>query len=100
MKGYNQTINHLNDEQYAHNIRYLRMLYELPQRYMAKKLGISQVAYCRIEKGELRVSKTILEKLCALFGCSPSVLMYANIRELMTQRLKNLRLDDNEGNID
>lgn len=100
MTGYNQRENRIIDERYAQNIRYLRMLHELPQRYLAKKLGISQVAYCRIEKGELRVSKAILEKLCALYGCSASVLMYADIRALMTERLKNLRLDDCEGHLD
>ncbi len=95
MSGYNQEENQ-QDELCAQNIRYLRMLHELPQRYLAKKLGISQVAYCRIEKGELRVTKSVQEKLSLLYGCSASVLLHADIRELMTDRLKNLQIDNNE----
>lgn len=33
------------------------------QQYVAEVLGVSQAAYCRLEKGEVEISLT---KLCAL----------------------------------
>lgn len=33
------------------------------QQYVAERLGVSQAAYCRLEKGEVEIS---LSKLCTL----------------------------------
>lgn len=83
------------DELCAQNIRYLRLLHDLPQRYVAHKLGISQVTYCRLERGEMRLSETLQEKLSGIFGCSTHFIQTADIRELLVTRIKTLNeLDD------
>jgi transcriptional regulator with XRE-family HTH domain len=83
------------DELCAQNIRYLRLLHDLPQRYMAHKLGISQVTYCRLERGEVRLSESLQVKLSGIFGCSAHFIQTADIRELLVTRIKKLNeLDD------
>ena len=84
-----------NDVLCAQNIRYLRLLHDLPQRYMALKLGISQVAYCRLERGEVRLTENLQDKLSGIFGCSPKIFLTADIREVLVERIKSL---NNSGN--
>ena len=84
----------LNDELCAQIIRYLRLLHDLPQRYMAHKLGISQVTYCRLERGEVRLSENLHEKLSGIFGCSVHIIQTADIRELLVARIKTLNESD------
>ena len=52
------------------NLRLLRQLHDnLPQKYVAHYLGVSQVAYCKMERGEVNVSLLHLRKICRLFFC-------------------------------
>ncbi len=44
-------------EQIGDNIRKVRRLKELKQEYVAEKIGISTVAYGRIERGETDISR-------------------------------------------
>lgn len=56
-------------------IRALRERSEMTQSTVAKFLGISQAAYCRLERGEIEVSLSRLMKLSELFGISLNQLM-------------------------
>lgn len=95
MAEYNHDENQY-DELCAQNIRYLRLLHDLPQRYMAHKLGVSQVTYCRLERGEVRLSKSLHEKLSSIFGCSAHFIQTTDIRELLVARIKTLNETNNE----
>ena len=58
--------------------RRLRVLREekmLTQSDVAEKLGVSQAAYSRLEKGEIEVSLNKLIKLSELYGLSLAVLL-------------------------
>jgi transcriptional regulator with XRE-family HTH domain len=50
------------------NLRLLRLLHgDLPQKYVASKIGISQAAYSKMEKGQLQPSKKIMINLSDLY---------------------------------
>ena len=58
--------------------RRLRVLREgkaLTQRDVAEKLGISQAAYSRLEKGEVEVSLNKLIKLSEVYGVDLAVML-------------------------
>jgi transcriptional regulator with XRE-family HTH domain len=45
------------------------------QMELAERIGISQAAYSRLEKGEVEVSITKLMELCAIYGVRPTDLL-------------------------
>jgi DNA-binding XRE family transcriptional regulator len=51
-------------------IRGLRESAGLTQNEVAEHLGVSQAAYCRLEKGEIEISLTRMIALGELFGAS------------------------------
>ena len=40
----------------------------LTQREVGEKLGISQAAYCRLERGQTAISVLMLMDLCDMYG--------------------------------
>ena len=56
-------------------IRSLRMKAGYTQMELAERIGISQAAYSRLEKGEVEVSITKLMELCAIYGVRPTDLL-------------------------
>lgn len=66
------------------NLRILRLLHddEIPQKWVAYKIGISQVAYCKIERGELLPSENIIQKLSDFFEIEVNEILYIPKQEL------------------
>lgn len=59
------------------NLRLLRQLHDnLPQKYVAHYLGVSQVAYCKMERGEVNVSLLHLRKICRLYQLPSDRIFY------------------------
>lgn len=56
-------------------IRRLRIDAGLTQIDVAERLGISQAAYSRLEKGEVEIAVTKLLDLCAIYGVLPAQLL-------------------------
>jgi len=56
-------------------LRVLREEKALTQRDVAEKLGISQAAYSRLEKGEVEVSLNKLIKLSEVYGVDLAVML-------------------------
>lgn len=56
-------------------IRALRDGAGFTQNEVAEKLGISQAAYCRLERGEIEVSVRRLVELGAIYGVPVAKLM-------------------------
>lgn len=56
-------------------IRELRIKAGYTQMELAERLGVSQAAYSRLEKGEVELSITKLMELCAIYGVRPSHLL-------------------------
>lgn len=52
-------------------IRELRIKAGYTQIELAERLGVSQAAYSRLEKGEVELSITKLMELCAIYGVRP-----------------------------
>lgn len=50
-------------------LRLIRNLYALKQETIARKLRISQPAYCKLEKKKM-VNEEQFETILAVFGCS------------------------------
>lgn len=48
---------------------------DLPQRYIAYKLGVTQQAVDKWERGKAVPRPTSLKKLCSLIGCSVDELL-------------------------
>lgn len=59
-------------------IRKLRVTRRISQTEVAQKLGISQNAYSRIERGLTRISTERLQKLAEIFGIT--------VQELLTEQ--------------
>ena len=55
---------------YGNKIRLIRLNRGLNQEEVAKKLGILQNAYSKIETNQSKVSDSIVEKLATIFGVS------------------------------
>ena len=47
----------------------------MTQEMVAKKLGISQSAFAKLERGELRIDVGQLEEICVVFGLSLTEVM-------------------------
>ena len=50
------------------NLRRLRHFHLFPQKYLADQLGVSQVAYSKMERGLARVSEIQINIIAALYG--------------------------------
>lgn len=59
----------------GHKIRKLRELRNYSQEFMALKLGISQVAYSKIETGQTQMNLQRLEKIAETLEIDPFTLM-------------------------
>jgi len=59
------------------DIRVLRMIKGFSQQGVARQLGISQPAYCKLEKRE-NLSGEILRKVLAAMGCTESEISKCN----------------------
>lgn len=70
-------------EQYVHmcadKLHSMRKNLKLSQNEVAEKVGISPTMYCRIEKGERKITYDLLEKL--------SIVLDANFKELLSLAL-------------
>lgn len=60
-------------ENLSKTLRMLRALHGYPQKYLAARLGISQAAYSKIERGCLS-AQNHLHGLSALYGLPPETL--------------------------
>jgi transcriptional regulator with XRE-family HTH domain len=56
-------------------IRTLRLTAQLTQSDVAERLGVSQAAYSRLEKGEVEISVGKLFELCAIYGVTPAYVL-------------------------
>lgn len=66
------------------NLRLLRLLHddEIPQKWVAYKIEIGQSAYCKMERGELKPSKKVIEKLSNFFEIDINEILYLPKEEL------------------
>ena len=56
-------------------IRYLRVREKYTQAHVAKKLLVSQAAYCRLERGEIEFTINKLFELADMYGVTASELL-------------------------
>lgn len=74
----------------GNNIKNIRELKNLTQEFVAEKLDISQSAYSRLEKGEIKISKEKLVQIAKVLEVKPE-----DIKEFDSQKYFN-----SVGNID
>jgi len=67
------------------NLRILREMRNLPQKYVAHKLNMSQSNYSRIENGRVRISADDLMKISNILQVKASIIF-----ELSEQQIFNL----------
>lgn len=58
----------------GHKIKNIRELKNLTQEYMAEKLDISQAAYSKLEKGEIKISDEKLLQISNVLEVRPDVI--------------------------
>ena len=75
-------------------IRRLRELVGYSQDEVADKLGITQGAYCRLEKGHTRLDFERLEKIAAVYGFTQNDLTSKHSAELVKLLIENPRFKD------
>lgn len=68
----------------GNNIKNIRELKNLTQEYVAEKLDISQSAYSRLEKGEIKISKEKLVQIAQVLEVKPE-----DIKEFDSQKYFN-----------
>jgi transcriptional regulator with XRE-family HTH domain len=69
------------------NLQLLRLLYnQLPQKYIAEQVGISQASYCKLEKQIIPISDEVIYKLNELFDIDVNQILFTPKTELW-QRL-------------
>ncbi len=71
------------------NLRRLRQFHDYPQRYVAQYLGISQVAYSKMERGLTRLTEDRLTTLAALYNTGVDELLYSPADDLIRSALEN-----------
>ena len=74
----------------GNNIKNIRELKNLTQEFVAEKLDISQSAYSRLEKGEIKISKEKLVQIAEVLEVKPE-----DIKEFDSQKYFN-----SVGNVD
>lgn len=80
----------------GNNIKNIRELKNLTQEFVAEKLDISQSAYSRLEKGEIKISKEKLVQIAEVLEVKPE-----DIKEFDSQKYFNSVSNvesDNSGN--
>ena len=65
----------------GNNIKNIRELKNLTQEFVAEKLDISQSAYSRLEKGEIKISKEKLVQIAEVLEVKPE-----DIKEFDSQK--------------
>lgn len=71
------------------NLKLLRVLFgDVAQKHVAYKIGISQVAYCKMEKGELVPSAKKIEKLSAFYEIDVASVLYLSNEKLKKRLFK------------
>ncbi len=71
------------------NLKLLRLLYgNLCQKHVAYKIGISQVAYHKMENGELIPSAITIEKLSAFYEIDVTAILYLSNEKLKKRLFK------------
>ncbi len=78
----------------SQKIKKLRELKNLTQLHMAKKLGVSQSAYSKIELGESEVTYSRLEKISEVLGMKPEEVIAFN-----DQMVFNISNNPHGGNV-
>ena len=68
----------------GNNIKNIRELKNLTQEFVAEKLDISQSAYSRLEKGEIKISKEKLVQIAEVLEVKPE-----DIKEFDSQKYFN-----------
>lgn len=68
----------------GNNIKNIRELKNLTQEFVAEKLDISQSAYSRLEKGEIKISKEKLVQIAEILEVKPE-----DIKEFDSQKYFN-----------
>lgn len=58
------------------NIRKLRELRNLTQRYMAERLGMTQGNYARVENDDIQLTERRLMKIASLLGCKEEFILH------------------------
>lgn len=77
-------------EQTHNNLRLLRHLHEdLPQKYVAFKIKVSQSDYCKMEQGELTPSKKILNNVCEFYCLENHEIIFLSKEELKKRLFHN-----------
>lgn len=71
------------------NLRRLRQFHDYPQRYISQCLGISQVAYSKMERGLTRLTKDRLTTLAALYNTGVAELLHLPAEDLVRSVLEN-----------
>ena len=56
-------------------LKVLRAMYDYNQTQMATRLGITRQYYNQIEKKRIKISASVLAKICEEFGVKPSDLI-------------------------
>ena len=70
------------------NLRLLRIVCDnLPQKYIAYKIGISQVAYSKMESGEIAPSAKTIELLSLLYETNVEEVLYIPPEEIKKRLL-------------
>jgi hypothetical protein len=72
------------------NLRLLRLLHgDLPQKYIAFKIQVSQAAYCKMERGELTPSKKVLNNVCEFYCLENHEIIFLQKEELKKRLFHN-----------
>ncbi|THV60727.1 helix-turn-helix domain-containing protein [Chryseobacterium candidae] len=79
----------------GNNIKNIRELKNLTQEFVAEKLDISQSAYSRLEKGEIKISKEKLVQIAEVLEVKPE-----DIKEFDGQRYFNSFNNVSDSNIE
>ncbi len=61
----------------ALNIKKVRESLDFSQEYVAKRLGMTQSAYCKMERNEGRISVEDINKIASIMGIEPMLLIKA-----------------------
>ncbi len=70
------------------NLRLLRIICgDFPQKYIADKIGVSQVAYSKMESGEITPSAKTIELLSLLYETNVEEVLYILPKEIKKRLL-------------
>ncbi|MBD2699273.1 helix-turn-helix transcriptional regulator [Spirosoma sp. BT702] len=75
-------------------IRKLREFVGYRQHDVADKLGITQFAYSKLERGETRLDIERIEQIADFYGLAPVDLMYKKLTELRLLLVANVKFEE------